>query len=132
MRNRIRQREINIFLFCRAVELDDIFVQAISRKSRVSILNLMKKAEQRIRSQSSEDVGIAGLDSMPDTSSKRNMRRHSKDITASVFEEELLRTSMNQMRVSEQVKPAFPIANAVRKYPSYVAVRVMIDVTFHR
>ncbi len=92
----------------------------------------MKKAEQRIRSQSSEDVGIAGLDSMPDTSSKRNMRRHSKDITASVFEEELLRTSMNQMRVSEQVKPAFPIANAVRKYPSYIPVRVMIDVAFHR
>lgn len=60
-------------------------------------------------------IELANVFFQDETSSKRSFRDRKQEITASVIEEELLRSSMNQLRVSEPQRPVFPIANAVRE-----------------
>lgn len=114
--------------FMRAVELDDIFIQAIFRKSRSKIMNLMKKAESKYMSQLPAESTVLSPANLKanDASSKRKggesdkltreSRVNSADITTAVIEEEL-RAAFNQLKTSDNKpsKPAFPIANAVGK-----------------
>lgn len=81
--------------FVKACEMDDVLIQVLLYRSRNSMAELVKKAEQK----------------MSDSSSSGNIHRQkSIDATSSLLEEELI-TALKALTVES--KPHFPIANAV-------------------
>ena len=116
--------------FVRAVELDDILIQVIFRRTRYKMVSLFQEAEQKVRTQSEEDSQKNGSFFTEETVStkedpnmlrdesisRKSMRNRlsSKDVTANLIEEEL-KGLLSNLRTSES-RPAFPIANAVGKY----------------
>jgi hypothetical protein len=86
------------------------------------MVSLMHEAETKYRTLSMNDnmndLGISEKNISPDNdyydSMKRKPRLSSKDITATLIEEEL-KSAFTNLRASEPSRPTFPIANAVGK-----------------
>jgi serine/threonine protein kinase len=110
--------------FCRAVEFDDVLLQAIFRKSRYRVMNIIQEVESRVRSQSQK------LPSMPEDGdedatprrSSSNGRGRSREIAAALIEEEI-RVAIQAK--SDDSKRSFPIANAVGRAIGGLAAKVL-------
>ena len=81
------------------------------RKSRYRLINIMQKAELRVRNLSTDEIE---LQANMESSSKRSSRNVTTEITASVIEEEM-KAALSAMKVTDAPKTVFPIANAVGK-----------------
>lgn len=129
--------------FVRAVELDDVLIQALFRRPRTKLVNLMSTAEQQARDNIQEIINNNGgsrnasddrtLDRgntlSNENASSKNIKRLSSDIMTSVIEGEF-RNAFNQMKTSESTKrPAFPIANAVGRATISAAIGLAAKVT---
>ncbi len=111
--------------FIRAVELDDVLIQVVFRKTRYKMVSLFQAAENRVRTYSEEDNAYNSgreRDSNGNNNSNYAMRKSksrmsSKDITADLIEQEL-KIVFDNLRASEaNNRPTFPLANAVCKFP---------------
>lgn len=107
--------------FRRAVELDDVLLQAVFRKSRYRVMSLLKEAETRLVTGSGDASEAHDRES---SNSNRNSRRRgsSKDIATMLFEEEL-KEALRAVSDNSN-KPKFPIANAVGRATFSAAMNI--------
>jgi serine/threonine protein kinase len=110
--------------FCKAVEFDDILLQALFRKSRFRVMNILQEVETRVRSEQLPSLPEEADDDVaPRHRSSSNGRGRSREIAAALIEVEL-RAAM-QVKADTSTRAAFPIANAVGRAIGGFAAKVL-------
>jgi serine/threonine protein kinase len=109
--------------FCKAIEFDDILLQALFRKSRYRVMNILQEVETRVRSEQLPSLPEETEDEVsPRRRSSSNGRGRSREIAAALIEEEL-RAAM-QVK-ADASRASFPIANAVGRAIGGFAAKVL-------